>query len=490
MSKYLLAVACIFITNLTSAQQDIVPVIDSMILVDRVKTHLSFLASDEMRGRDVGSPEIETAAQYIRNQFIQNKLKPAPSTDNFFQQVDLLKYSVPAKGIVTIGKDHYKLIDKLLVLGGASAEWSGEYVYVGYGSKEELAKVNIKGKMVLALAGSREADNINKVYAESREKFAAVKKAGAAGLVEILAFPQVPWSALVGFFHKGRWGIKEDGPEVPFVWIKPKDVKSLSLKPGMKFTGKVSIEAAAPKLVAGKNVAGLIEGTDPELRDEYVVLTAHYDHIGVQKTADNDSIFNGARDNATGTVALLQAAKVLAANPPKRSVLVVALTGEEKGLLGSQWYVKHPLVPLQKHVLNINCDGVGYNDITRLTSISLGRTNLDHLLIRAGMQFELFVGGDPDPSEGFYERSDQVSFAREGIPAIKIQPGLERMDERITKYYHRAADEVSSLDLDYLAKFYKAYVYSVYLCANYSGLPKWSQGDKFEEAFLKLYGVK
>jgi Zn-dependent M28 family amino/carboxypeptidase len=233
---------------------------------------------------------------------------------------------------------------------------------------------------------------------------------------------------------------------------------------------------------------GLIEGTDPKLKEEYIIVTAHYDHIGVQKSKDDqDSIFNGARDNAIGTVALLQTAKYLSKNPPKHSVLVVALTSEEKGLLGSQWYTEHPLVPLNKHILSINCDGVGYNDKTMLTSISWGRTSTDDIVTRAAKAYGLSVGGDPDPKENFFERSDQVSFARKGIPAIKLQPGLARMDDEIRKYYHRQADEVTSLDFEYLTRFYRTFVYAVQLLANETKRPSWKAGDKFEETSKKLY---
>jgi Zn-dependent M28 family amino/carboxypeptidase len=271
--------------------------------------------------------------------------------------------------------------------------------------------------------------------------------------------------------------------------VKPTDLKSLSLKENVTVKGKLNIVSSRPEKFIGKNVAGVIEGTDPSLKEQYVIMTAHYDHIGVQQEQNQqDSIFNGARDNATGTVALLQAAKFFSKNPPKRSLLLVAVTSEEKGVLGSSWYVKHPLVPLKSHVLNINCDGVGYNDKTRVTSISLGRTNLDDLIVAAAKDYDLAVGGDPDPREGFYERSDQVSFAKEGIPAIKLQPGLAQMDQAIFDYYHRPADEASSLDFDYITKFYRVYIDAVQRIVNDQRLPAWTKGDKFEETAKKLYG--
>ena len=120
-------------------------------------------------------------------------------------------------------------------------------------------------------------------------------------------------------------------------------------------------------------------GTDPTLKNEWIVISAHYDHVGVKKNATPDSIFNGARDNAIGTVALLQAAKFFGKNRPKRSILFLAVTGEEKGLLGSEWYSNHPLIPLKQTVLNYNCDGAGYNDKSIATQIDFNRTTVDDI---------------------------------------------------------------------------------------------------------------
>ena len=462
--------------------------VNDVITRNEIESHLSFLAADEMRGRNAGSPELAIAANYIRTFFKMNDLKPAPGTDNYFQSVEQLKNLPPLKAEVQIGVDQFTFKDNLIVLEGDTLQWHGELIFVGYGSDEELNKIETKGKMVLALAGAKDADNVNKILTASKEKYKRLRELGAAGLVEILAMPQAPWPALVNYLSQPVWGIRREGPNLPHVWVKPGDIKALKFQQGEKVRGGILITGKKSIFIPGKNVAGLIEGTDPKLKEEYIIITAHYDHIGVQQSGENqDSIFNGARDNAIGTVALLQTAKYLGKNPPKRSVLVVALTSEEKGLIGSQWYTEHPLVPLNKHILNINCDGVGFNDKSIITSISWGRTNTDDIVNKAAKTFGLNIGGDPDPTENFYERSDQVSFARKGIPAIKLQPGLARMDDEIRKYYHRQADEVSSLDFNYLTKFYKTFVYAVQLLANEKKRFSWKAGDKFEDASKKLY---
>jgi Zn-dependent M28 family amino/carboxypeptidase len=187
-------------------------------------------------------------------------------------------------------------------------------------------------------------------------------------------------------------------------------------------------------------------------------------------------------------VALLQAAKFFGKNPSKRSILFLALTGEEKGLLGSEWYSNHPLIPLKQTVLNYNCDGAGYNDKTIATQIDFNRTTVDEQLKKACQAFGLELKGDPAPEQNLYERSDNVNFAVKGVPAVDLAPGVKAFDKELFKYYHQPADEVSSLDMNYIEKFHRSFVYGAYLIANAKERPMWVKGDKFEEAGKKLYG--
>jgi hypothetical protein len=484
--KLILCFFVVFVTCPLFGQDEIVREIETSLTVEQTRAHIGFLASDEMRGRDIGSPELDIAANYIRNHFQSINIPPLQGTINYFQPVKLNSYDLPQNASASIGKESFLLNENLIVLNGGSIEWTGDYVYVGYGSDAELAKANIKGRMVLALAGSKDADDINKMYRESRAKYRSVKKAGGIGLVELVV-SQFPWKGLQNFFNKKKWTLNEGTPDAPFVWVRPGDLKKLSLRSKRKISGSLSVSVKSPRTINVKNVAAVLEGSDPMLKNEYIVITSHYDHIGVDRNQKGDSIFNGARDNATGTGAMLQAAKFLAAHPPKRSVIFMAVTAEEKGSLGSQWFVNNPLVTLDKIVLNFNSDGLGYNDTSIVTSISLGRTNMDYLLERAAKAFGFGLQGDPDESEGFYERSDQISFARAGIPAIKLQPGFIRMDDDILRYYHKAPDHMESMDLDYITRFYRVFAYSVFLISNDSTKPAWNKGDKFEEAYRNLH---
>ena len=238
-----------------------------------------------------------------------------------------------------------------------------------------------------------------------------------------------------------------------------------------------------------KNVIGLLEGSDAKLKNEYLVVSAHYDHVGVNHQAQTgqDSIFNGARDNAIGVTGLLSTAKYLSQYSPKRSVLFIALTGEEKGLLGSKYYADHPAVPLKQTVFNFNCDGAGYNDVTVATVIGLERTTAETEISKACEAFGIKAALDPVPEQNLFERSDNYNFAVKGVPAINFAPGTKSFDAELMKYYHQPADEVASLDFDYLIKYFRAYVYANVLLSNLDKAPVWKQGDKFEVQSKKLY---
>jgi Zn-dependent M28 family amino/carboxypeptidase len=189
-----------------------------------------------------------------------------------------------------------------------------------------------------------------------------------------------------------------------------------------------------------------------------------------------------------GTVAILNAARFFAKYPPRRSLIFLALTGEEKGLLGSAWYASHPLVPLEKTVFNLDCDGAGYNDTTLVTVIGLERTSAEENIAKACAAFGLKAGKDPAPDQNLYERSDNYNFAKKGVPAVDFSPGIKAFDEELMKYYHKPADEVNTLDFDYVVKYYRAFVYASYLLANAPKAPFWNAGDKFEQEGKSLYG--
>jgi hypothetical protein len=384
--------------------------------------------------------------------------------------------------------DVLKFKDSFVVVEGNSLAWAGEFVYVGYGAIEEMP-ADIKGKMIVSIAGSKEATGQQQIFSASADKLARVKAAGGAGLIEFFVVLPFPWPAVVNYFsNNSRVSIKKEASEVPHLWMKDSEVPGMKeLKEQKKINGSLSIIGTKPFVIPAKNVVAKIEGTDPVLKSEYLVISAHYDHVGVGPKKGMDSIYNGARDNALGTVGMMTAARFFAQFPPKRSVLFLAFTGEEKGLLGSAWYADHPMVPLNQTVFDFDCDGAGYNDKTIATIIGLERTSAEANINKACVAFGLKAGRDPVPEQNLYERSDNYNFAKKGVPAIDFATGVKAFDEELLKYYHQPADEVGSLDFEYLVKYYKAFVYANFLIANDPKAPFWNVGDKYEAVGKELY---
>jgi Zn-dependent M28 family amino/carboxypeptidase len=254
-------------------------------------------------------------------------------------------------------------------------------------------------------------------------------------------------------------------------------------------TAEVTIAQSMSLALNSKNVVGMVEGTDPTLKNEFIIYSAHYDHNGVgEPNQDGDSIYNGARDNAVGVVTVMSAAENIALYPTKRSALFILFTGEEKGLLGSSYYVQNPLIPLNQMVYCFNSDNGGYNDTSLTTIIGLERTTAAKHIKVASTAFGLTAIDDPAGEQGLFDRSDNVNFAKVGIPAPTFSMGFTAFDEEIFKYYHQTADNPGSMDYDYLTKFFGAYVLSCRLIANDPITPFWVEGDKYHPAGTSLYG--
>lgn len=475
----------------TLAQKKIIQKVETSVKAHESQAHLRFLASDEMRGRDTGSPEIDIAANYISTQLHIFGAKPVAGSTSFFQEVKLRKI-MPAKDVsLTIGSDDFKVGEDVAYMNGGSVSLTGDLIFVGYGTAADFEKADVKGKIAVALAGGNATTNgVQALLTDAPAKGVLAAAHGASALIEIMMLPGLPWPSIVNFLSAERMVTdKASDRAIPHLWMRKSDSPALaSLMETRKATGKLVIGAVPQGNIMAKNVAGVIAGTDPSLSNEWIVISAHYDHVGVKKNPSPDSIYNGARDNAIGTVALLQAAKFFGKNPPKRPILFLAVTGEEKGLLGSEWYTNHPLIPLNQTVFNLNCDGAGYNDTTMANLLDLKRITVDEHFKKSCQAFGLNLSGDPAPAQNLYERSDNVNFAVKGVPAVTFSPGVKAFDQELMKYYHQPPDEVSSLNMRYIERFHRSFVYAAYLVANAKERPQWVTGDKFEEAGKKLYG--
>jgi hypothetical protein len=384
-------------------------------------------------------------------------------------------------------------------MNGETADLKAPIVYASFGLEnasknwDDYKGLDVKDKIVLVESGTPETQTTSEILATSTEKRKIAMDKGAIAVIELFN-AAIPWNMVNRYFAGEKISLTEGGKtkSIPHAWVNGKDAKYARALRAVK---EVEFKTAGRKsqLVNSYNVAGYIPGTDPKLKEEYILLTAHYDHVGVGKQGGQaftpeDSIFNGARDNAIGTVALLTAAEALSKNPPKRSVLIVALTGEEVGLLGSKYYAAHPLMPLNKCIFNMNSDGAGYNDTTIVSVMGLDRTGARVEIETASKAFGLGVFADPSPEQGLFDRSDNVSFAKEGIPAPTFTPGFKEFNGDIMKNYHQVSDNPETIDFNYLLKFSQAYTYAARLIADRKVAPQWSAGDKYEPAAKKLYG--
>ncbi|MEM9673644.1 MAG: M28 family peptidase [Bacteroidota bacterium] len=467
--------------------------ISSTIQVSQVEAHVRFLASDALKGRDTGSPGLEIAAQYIASYFQGYGLQPADSANGYLQSVTLFRESPPSEAVLSFQDQEFLQEKDMLILAGDSTTLEGPAVFVNYGMPEDLERIDLEGKIAVALMGRPGDTNPQTAFFYSPEKRANIAEAGGVALAELYRSAQMPWSLIVNYLNSDQLKVQSPKSDqgIPFLWLNDGQSNLGSLfEENSGEAASLSIGAKNREEVPTQNVVAIIPGTDPELKNEYVLLSAHYDHVGVnaKATGAQDSIYNGARDNALGTTALLSAAQYFSKNPPQRSLLLVAFTAEEKGLLGSQYYAQNPLVPTEQVVFNLNTDGAGYNDTTKVTVIGLERTSAQEAIASASQSAGLEAIMDPVPEQNLYDRSDNVNFAKQGVPAVTFAPGATDFGPEIMKYYHQVSDEAESLNFNYVEKYCEAFVQAAENIANLKQAPVWQEGDKYEEAGKQLYG--
>ncbi|MCP4458409.1 MAG: M28 family peptidase [Cytophagales bacterium] len=480
----------IFITALTTFGQTDKELTDQTVDITVAKAHLTFLASDELKGRDTPSEGQRIAAKYIATQFESYGIKAYDEYPDYLQQVKIKNQKKPTGGTISVNGKSFSLGDDFLLTSGANLNWKGEVIILKNGTAEEISKNNVKEKMIVANCGDGEEQSVRAWFSISREKRRAAKEAGAAGFIELYNSSQIPWQRLVGYLNRDRISLDDaerDETPLPSFWLKDLNENASGIFAGAK-TSEVKIERAEAEKFTAPNIVGYVEGSDPKLKEEYIVYCAHYDHVGIGPLdADGDSIYNGARDNVIGTVAVMEVAKNLAKYPTKRSALFVLFTAEEKGLLGSSWFVDHSPLEINKMVFCNNIDNGGYNDTSKITVIGLERTTAKDNTVAAVAAYGLEAIPDPAPEQGLFDRSDNVSFASKGVPAPDFSLGFTAFDDEVMKYYHQAADHVETLDMDYVHKYWSAYVLLGRLIGNDPERPYWIMGDKYYEAGEKLY---
>ncbi len=454
----------------------------------QVEADLRFLASDDMRGRDTGSPELERAAAYIADVFAKAGAKPLPGQSTMLSPVMLLSEGASKMARLVVGKDTATLAAvELVPLSRLSLDRSATLGYLGAATAEQLSKMSLTGMIVVTEAGGDSIAANPRAYLDATEaKREAVEAAGAVALVEIYRGAFAPFGRLAGALNSDRMRLADaantPSGKAPSLWLKDGPLAAKLRAPGVgtKVPASLAIEASESKTIQVNNVVAMIPGSDLARAKEVIAVSAHYDHVGVRSMpGQTDSIHNGARDNGMGTAALLQVARAYGSNPQPRPILLLAWTAEEKGLLGSAFFVERTQFPLGEIAFNLNFDGAGYDDTTSVVINGYGKTTAQALIDGAIQSTGLRAQPDPLPEYGLYRQSDNYSMARAGIPAVNIAPGFTGFSEELMKYYHQPPDEVESLNMRYVERYTSVAVQLTRALSNSKDMPAFVAGDEF-----------
>ena len=502
---------------------------------ERWWAHVKALADDSMEGRETGSAAHRRAAEYVAAQFKKAGLEPA-GTDGFMQAVKLKTRRIledrSSLALVRNGTSQPLSLGEDATISARSdpaPSIDAPLVFVGYGLKipemtfDDLAGLDLSNKIVVYLAGSPSniAGPLRAHYQSAGERWAALKHAGVVGTVSI-ANPKsmdIPWARSTLARLKPAMALAdsmldEDAGQQLAVTMNPAHADKLFEGSGHTFQELLALADAGKPLprfalparlhatvaverseVESQNVAGILRGTDPARRREYVVLSAHLDHLGVGEPINGDRIYNGAMDNASGVAAVVEVANEIheLGERPARSILFLAVTGEEKGLLGSRYFAAHPTVPPASIVANVNTDMfLPLFPLKTLMVLGLDESDLGVDIRAVAAQFGLGVQSDPEPQRNRFIRSDQYSFIRAGVPALAMKVGYEAKTpeaETARKWtaerYHAPSDDLDQpIDMSAAGKFVEVLHAVAVRVANRPDRPKWND-DSFFKRFKR-----
>ncbi len=487
----LLSLCLVSLPGITQSNSNTVNEINRIITPSVSLSSFRFLASDELMGRATDRPEIHIAAKYISEAFRSMRLKESPGTTDYFQRFNINFVKPAGTGTLSIKDQTFRLTESFFELTGGNIEQNAPLIYAGHGSEADFDKLDVKGKIVITDFGQTDATTLREGFGMIRNKRKLAKEKGAVALLERLSASDTPWPLLKNMTTREHPVLGEDN-ELPSFLVKDTENKLPALYTEPALSASLMITGSSTKILPAENVTGWIEGTDPKLKDQFIILSAHYDHLGVaphpkMEEGKMDSIYNGARDNAIGVTAVMDAALYFSQHPPKRSMLFVAYTAEEIGEIGSKYFSDNPVIPLNKVVYNMNIDNAAYNDTRIISVVGLGRTSADKDIKDGAAAFGLTAIPDPAPEQNLFDRSDNVNLAVKGIPAPTFSLGFTSFDSTVTKRYHQLSDEVGNFDLDYAMKYIKAYVLAAKNIADNPIQPTWAKGDKYEKAWKELF---
>ena len=508
---------------------------------EKIRATVKYLADDALEGRGTGQKGGDKAADWLGAQFKAYGLQPAGDNGTFFQKVGFYGITtdqqktrftfVPKSG----PEMTLKFGDDFVASDQTHSEKSaidGPVVYVGYGINapeykwDDYKGANVKGQVLLMLVNEPPSDDPNffkgkalTYYGRWTYKYEEAARRGAAAVVLIhkTEMASYGWEVVHNSWGGESSYLQDDkDPKLKSAgWIQLEVARKLAQAAGMdldKMLQDANFRAFKPveltirlretivsqvRPFSSRNVVGKVTGSDPRLRNQAVIYTAHYDHLGIHPNEPGDNIYNGAADNATGCGILLELARVTAAAPekPRRTMLFAAVTAEEQGLLGSTYLGHHPPIPAHNISLNLNYDDVQpFGDPQEVVVSGSERTNAYPLVEQVAKDFDLTIKPDPLPQAGHYYRSDHFSMARVGVPAFSINQGTlfkghdrawgeEKERDYVAHRYHQPSDEYRE-DMDFtgdakMAKFGFALGWNA---ANQPELAGWQPGDEFEKA--------
>ncbi|WP_316837584.1 M28 family peptidase [Pedobacter nutrimenti] len=521
MKKHFLYTSFVLFLGISTYAQNKTAVrFSQSITKDNAYKHLSVLASDEYEGRETGKKGAWMAADYIRNHFKSFGLK-GPVNGDYFQPIDMVTYNLTQSIVTVNGEPRQVLKDFIIYPNNVSLNGftfnKNSVLFAGYGLNREgyndLEGLNLKGKVVMIFADGDPFKNEEKPADRAAMRKAMVaKQARLKNLLDLQASAvlliDASWEKnrdqIKGSYNNGEGQPMLKTPELEARIKSQKTLPVISISPALANdllkSGGVTIESLQKQIaetkkpaskevevslcatavkkevkVRAENVLGFLEGSDPKLKKEILVVTGHYDHIGLTSSGP-DKVNNGADDDGSGTTGVLMIAEAFskakkAGKGPKRSILFMTVVGEEKGLLGSEWYSEHPVFPLEKTITNLNIDMIGRVDPEHekqpdyiyiigsdMLSSDLDRigkkTNADYVKMNLDMKYN----NRTDPNQ-FYYRSDHYNFAKHNIPVIFYFNGVHAD-------YHQPGDEVSKINFPLLARRAQLVYYTAWELAN------------------------
>ncbi|MBZ5597878.1 MAG: M28 family peptidase [Acidobacteriia bacterium] len=509
---------------------------------ERIRAHVRFLAHDLLEGRGTGQRGGDIAAEYVATQFALYGLRPAGENGTYMQKVPMVGVTpqaettfslLPAKGSAMNLKPLAEYVAYNETQQPAS-DVDADIVYVGYGIQapeynwDDYKGVDVKGKVLLMMVNEPPSDDPKffkgkalTYYGRWTYKYEEAARKGAQGvmLIHKTDMASYGWEVVRNSNSGEKAYLQLDGtPKLKVAsWVQFEVAKQLAASAGMDLDKmmadarsrdfhpvelKVKLNAHMVSKIrpfASNNVIAMLPGSDRKLKDEAVIYTAHYDHLGIRPEMSGDNIYNGADDNATGCGILLELARAysLAVQRPGRSILFASVTAEEQGLLGSEYLGKHPPIPAGKITLDLNYDNVPPLGSPQEVQVSGAERTTFYPTVQAlAKEFRLAIRPDSRPEAGHYYRSDHFSLARVGIPSFTINEGvkykghdeawgLQQADEYTAKHYHQPSDEYHP-DMDFtgdaaMARFGFA---AGWQAASQPKAIGWEKGDEFEAARL------